>query len=839
MSKSRLVSGKTKKKSGLELDADRYDYLDVSNAEPDLGLPPVDNSVLIGDLDGTRTWTDITTYANDFKGYTGSQGDTGIGYTGSQGDIGYTGSQGDIGYTGSQGITGFVGSQGDTGFVGSQGDIGYTGSQGDVGYTGSQGDTGFVGSQGPQGNFGGVTFDYTFSTDTDNSAPGAGKLKVNQSDITTATTLYIQDTDDNNVNLDAYLTTIDASTSQLKGHVRISNKANSDDFAIFTITANSTNNSTYFTVPISYVSGSASSFSNNEDIIVTFARTGDKGDIGYTGSQGTTGFTGSAGTDGFVGADGAQGYTGSQGFTGSQGDTGFVGSQGDIGYTGSQGDIGYTGSQGDIGYTGSQGDIGYTGSQGDIGYTGSQGDVGYVGSQGDIGYTGSQGDIGYTGSQGDVGYTGSQGELGYTGSQGDIGYTGSQGDTGYVGSQGDLGYTGSQGDIGYTGSQGNAGTQGYTGSQGVGYTGSKGLAGNFGGATFGYNFNDSTVVNISPGSGKFAVNDIDLSLVTNIAISRFDFYTNDIKSYLLTVADSSSTIRGYLKFTSQANPQEFTFYSIIGSVQDNSSWVNLTLTYVIGKTTPYNNNEDMFLTFSRTGDVGGTGFTGSVGYTGSQGIPGEFAALGYTGSQGYTGSGGTDGTSVAIVGTVASSANLPNPYNGDIGDGYITADTGNLWVWGGSSWTDVGRIVGYTGSAGPAGGYTGSQGVPGGPGYTGSAGAGFTGSAGVSGSLYVSMSMTGLITTPFVGSVRFYPAKNINMFAVYAHVTTPATAGAFTFIIKKNGTSIGTTFSIAQNQNIMTPVNINESVLTTDYLTLDVIGASATDLFVKIEYINT
>ncbi len=227
MSKSRLISGKQKKKSGAGLDQDRYDYLDVSNAEPDLGIPPVDDSVLIGDTDGTRAWVNITTYANDFKGYTGSQG-----------------------------------------FVGSRGEVG------------------FVGSQGPQGNFGGVTFDYTFDSAITDSAPGTGKLKLNQNNISTASVLYIQDTDDNNANLDSYLTTIDASTSQLKGHIRISNKSNSDDFAIFAITNNSTNNGTYFSVPVSYISGTANGFSNNEDIIITFARTGDKGDIGFTGSKG-------------------------------------------------------------------------------------------------------------------------------------------------------------------------------------------------------------------------------------------------------------------------------------------------------------------------------------------------------------------------------------------------------------------------------------------------------------------------------------------------------------------------------------------------------------------------
>ncbi|MFN9960627.1 MAG: hypothetical protein ACK55I_46690, partial [bacterium] len=89
----------------------------------------------------------------------------------------------------------------------------------------------------------------------------------------------------------------------------------------------------------------------------------------------------------------------------------------------------------------------------------------------------------------------------------------------------------------------------------------------------------------------------------------------------------------------------------------------------------------------------------------------------------YTGSEGADGTSVKILGTVATSANLPgypSSYNGDIGDGYITADTGNLWTWTGSSWENAGQVRGYTGSQGPAGGYTGSAGTEG---YTGSKGA--------------------------------------------------------------------------------------------------------------------
>lgn len=151
MSKSRLVSGKVKTSSYEDLDSTRFDFLDLSNAEPNLGLPENDGKFLAGNLDGTRFWTDPAV------GFVGSQGFTGsIGFTGSQGDLGFTGSRG---FTGSLGDTGFVGSRGDLGFTGS---IGFTGSQGagftgSIGFTGSQGipgeaaAIGFTGSAGSQG----------------------------------------------------------------------------------------------------------------------------------------------------------------------------------------------------------------------------------------------------------------------------------------------------------------------------------------------------------------------------------------------------------------------------------------------------------------------------------------------------------------------------------------------------------------------------------------------------------------------------------------------------------------------------------------------------------------
>ena len=54
------------------------------------------------------------------------------------------------------------------------------------------------------------------------------------------------------------------------------------------------------------------------------------------------------------------------------------------------------------------------------------------------------------------------------------------------------------------------------------------------------------------------------------------------------------------------------------------------------------------------------------------------------------------------------------------------------------------------------------------------------------------------------------------------------------FTIKKNGTSIGTTFSLSSA--LMTPVTVNVALTTTDYLTLDVSGSAASDLSVRLQY---
>ena len=64
---------------------------------------------------------------------------------------------------------------------------------------------------------------------------------------------------------------------------------------------------------------------------------------------------------------------------------------------------------------------------------------------------------------------------------------------------------------------------------------------------------------------------------------------------------------------------------------------------------------------------------------------------------------GEDGTGLNILGSVATSNDLP--VSGNTGDAWIADDTGNLWVWdaSGNTWIDVGEVRGPKGDPGTPG----------------------------------------------------------------------------------------------------------------------------------------
>lgn len=103
---------------------------------------------------------------------------------------------------------------------------------------------------------------------------------------------------------------------------------------------------------------------------------------------------------------------------------------------------------------------------------------------------------------------------------------------------------------------------------------------------------------------------------------------------------------------------------------------------------------------------------------------------------------------------------------------------------------------------------------------------------------YINLSMLGALVLPFTGTSRFYPPAAVSITTVYANISGAAN-GSLILTIKKNGTSIGTTCTIATGTIIMTPVVISVSLTTSDYLTLDLTGTAtdAKDLYVRLKYL--
>jgi hypothetical protein len=141
---------------------------------------------------------------------------------------------------------------------------------------------------------------------------------------------------------------------------------------------------------------------------------------------------------------------------------------------------------------------------------------------------------------------------------------------------------------------------------------------------------------------------------------------------------------------------------------------------------------DVVLNFTlQQGQAGATGATGPTGAASTAvGPTGPAGATGSTGAQGIA---GADGTSVKILGSYPTLGDLQTARpSGTLGDGYLIL--GQLYVWTGSAWTNVGSIQGPTGPTGATGvGATGPAGATGATGANGSSIQGATGPSGATG----------------------------------------------------------------------------------------------------------
>ena len=436
--------------------------------------------------------------------------------------------------------------------------------------------------------------------------------------------------------------------------------------------------------------------------------------IGPAGPTGPTGSQGEAST-----VLGPTGNTGPTGATGPQGNTGPTGASvtGATGATGAQGPTGvrgFKGDTGDRGPTGPVGPVGPTGSQGAVGDTGP---IGLQGSSGPAGPTGPRGFVGPTGAPGSTGATGPAitGPTGPTGLQGPAG-----GPTGPTGATGAQGITGPQGDVGLRGATGPTGQQGAAstvpGPQGPqGDTGPQGPAGPA-----------STVAGPQGPQGPQGI-------------------TGPIGP---TGANYTNTTSSTSRLMSTGN--------ILFTVNAINAYIVGNRVRIFNSTAPTIFLEGVIITIT------GNDVTVNIDFVNGSGTYNtwRFSLAGEKGQRGDT---GPQGTSITFRGSSATVGLLPTAGN-LVNDARIVDSDGDLYVWGGSSWTSVGQIVGPQGPqgdtgpqgesvVGPAGPTGADSSVPGPQGPQGLQGpTGSTGDTGPTGPAFFNLTGTQYLASTTLGS---------------------------------------------------------------------------------------
>ena len=152
--------------------------------------------------------------------------------------------------------------------------------------TGNTGATGNTGSTGAAGSNAGLAL--TFSTSTSDADPGGGKLAFNNGTISSADTIFIDDNDDNGVDISTFVQSWDdASNATARGIILVTKEGTASTYAMFKVTGAVTNASGYSKVAVTHVVSNGT-FSNTDGITVQFSYSGNDGAGSLTNVVGDT-----------------------------------------------------------------------------------------------------------------------------------------------------------------------------------------------------------------------------------------------------------------------------------------------------------------------------------------------------------------------------------------------------------------------------------------------------------------------------------------------------------------------------------------------------------------------
>lgn len=230
-------------------------------------------------------------------------------------------------------------------------------------------------------------------------------------------------------------------------------------------------------------------------------------------------------------------------------------------------------------------------------------------AQGIQGFTGTQGVQGLIGTQGFGGIQGTAGYIGADGAQGIQGISG----TGTQGTQGTAGYIGADGAQGVQGLAG-SGVQGIQGATGSGIQGAQGEQGQKAGLP--YLFSNLITVE-DPGSGRFRFNSNSAQFISEIILDVNTATNRNVDDYVLSWANATSSIKGYLIIKSNLNTDNTLLVFEVTGIQDLTGYNVVNVNYVSGALPDH--DELCVVEFYRTGDRGTQGIQGPAGSGGSGG----------------------------------------------------------------------------------------------------------------------------------------------------------------------------------------------------------------------------
>ena len=153
------------------------------------------------------------------------------------------------------------------------------GAQGPTGPTGATGATGATGPTGAQGSAGaGLSATYKFNNAISASNPGGGYLAFNASNLSSATRLFISNTDSSLDSQTGLLSAMTQSTNTDKSIITVQSNTNQRNFIRFYVRS-VTNESGWKNFLLTYLDGTVTSFTYNQALSLLVTPIGDAGTV--------------------------------------------------------------------------------------------------------------------------------------------------------------------------------------------------------------------------------------------------------------------------------------------------------------------------------------------------------------------------------------------------------------------------------------------------------------------------------------------------------------------------------------------------------------------------------